>query len=60
MILTIAALLYALVEALDLDTTGARGLSYDIPSGTLSVCNESGVVIASGTDVADVWGQLHP
>lgn len=60
MILTIAALLYALVEALDLDTTGATAISYDLASGTLTVSGASGETIASGDEVADVWAQLHP
>lgn len=52
--------LYALLTTLEIDTTNAASLSYDLTTGTLTVSDASGVTIASGDDVADVWGQLHP
>ncbi len=60
MLILISALLAGLLLTLELDTTNATAISYDLATGTLTVSGPSGETIASGEDVESVYAQLHP
>lgn len=55
----ISVAIATLLLALDLDSTGASAFAYDRASGVLTVYDVSGVQIASGTELSDVYSQLH-